>query len=56
MGLSFWGLTHLVSLAFQTIFRNAASGYGVYIAYAGTFRQMATPPAIEIALAFTHMY
>jgi hypothetical protein len=44
--------TFLALLGFQTIIRNAAAGYGMYIASAGTSRQMATPLVIEIALAF----
>lgn len=45
--------TFLALLGFQTIIRNAAAGYGMYIASAGTSRQMATPLVIEIGLAFT---
>ena len=43
----------LALLGFQTIIRNAAAGYAMYIASAGTSRQMALPLLLEIALAFT---
>lgn len=43
--------TFLALLGFQTIIRNAASGYAIYIASAGSSRQMAAPLIIEIALA-----
>jgi hypothetical protein len=40
-------------LGLQTIVRNAAGGYAMYIAAAGSSRQMAAPLIIEIILAFT---
>lgn len=40
-------------LALQTVVRNAAAGYAMYVASSGTFGQMATPLLIEIGLAFT---
>jgi hypothetical protein len=43
--------TFLALLGFQTIIRNAAAGYAMYIAAAGSSRQMATPLIIEIVLA-----
>jgi hypothetical protein len=45
--------TFLALLGFQTIIRNAAAGYAMYIAAAGSSRQMATPLVIEIVLALT---
>jgi hypothetical protein len=44
--------TFLAILGFQTIIRNAAAGYAMYIASAGSSRQMAAPLVIEIVLAF----
>lgn len=43
----------LALLGFQTIIRNAAAGYAMYIASAGTSRQMGAPLIIEITLAFS---
>jgi hypothetical protein len=45
--------TFLGILGLQTIVRNAAGGFAIYIAAAGTSRQMAAPLIIEITLAFT---
>lgn len=42
----------LAILGYQTIIRNAAAGYAMYIASTGTSRQMAIPLLIEITLAF----
>jgi hypothetical protein len=41
----------LALLGFQTIIRSAAAGYALYIASAGSSRQMASPLLIEIVLA-----
>ncbi len=43
----------LAILGVQTIIRNAAGGYAMYIASVGSSRQMATPLLIEITLALT---
>ena len=43
----------LALLGFQTIIRNAAAGYAMYIAAAGSSRQMGAPLVIEIVLAFS---
>jgi hypothetical protein len=43
----------LALLGFQTIIRNAAAGYAMYIASAGSSRQMGAPLVIEIVLAFS---
>jgi hypothetical protein len=43
----------LALLGFQTIIRNAAAGYAMYIASAGSSRQMGAPLIIEIVLAFS---
>ena len=43
----------LALLGFQTIIRNAAAGYAMYIASAGSSRQIAAPLVIEIVLAFS---
>jgi hypothetical protein len=43
----------LAILGLQTVVRNAAAGYAMYIASSGTSRQMAAPLLIEIGLAFT---
>lgn len=43
----------LAILGLQTVIRNAAAGYAMYIASSGTSRQMASPLLIEIALALT---
>jgi hypothetical protein len=45
--------TFLAILGFQTIIRNAAAGYAIYIASTGTSSQIAVPLVIEITLAFT---
>lgn len=42
----------LALLGFQTIIRNAASGYAMFIASAGSSRQIAAPLIIEIFIAF----
>lgn len=42
----------LALLGFQTIIRNAAAGYAMYVASAGSSRQVAAPLVIEIILAF----
>jgi hypothetical protein len=43
----------LVILGAQTIIRNSAAGYAMYVASSGSSRQMAAPLLIEIALALT---
>lgn len=43
--------TFLALLGFQTIIRNAAAGYGLYIASAGSSRQIAASLVVEIVLA-----
>jgi hypothetical protein len=43
----------LALLGFQTIIRTAAAGYAMFIAAAGSSRQMAAPLVIEIVLALT---
>jgi hypothetical protein len=43
----------LALLGYQTIIRNAAAGYAMYIASAGSSRQMGAPLVIEIVLAFS---
>jgi hypothetical protein len=43
----------LALLGLQTIIRNAAAGYAMYLASAGSSRQMSVPLIIEIVLAFS---
>jgi hypothetical protein len=43
----------LALLGFQTIIRNAAAGYAMYIASAGSSRDVSAPLLIEIVLAFS---
>jgi hypothetical protein len=43
----------LALLGFQTIIRNAAAGYSMYIASAGSSRQISAPIVVEIVMAFS---
>jgi hypothetical protein len=43
----------LAILGLQTVVRNAAAGYAMYIASCGSSSQMASPLLVEIGLAFT---